>query len=310
MSFSYVLGKMLSLAVMMLIGYAACKGHILDGRSNKALPDLVVDVTTPCMMLASLGATESSRSDLLVMLVLGTALFSLMIGVAELIPRHLPVKERAVPAYKYYTVFTNNGFMGFPVVQALWGDKALVYTALLNIPVSILMYSYGMWQYAKLAGGESKLRLRQMINIPNVSAVLVLILALIGFRFTGNVQETLNTVGDATVPLSMIVVGSTLAEKPLGGMFKSALLYIFAAVKLTIVPLIVFGLVYLLPISPLIKGVLVVISAMPGSAAGVLFAQQYGVNRSLSSRYVFVSTVMSVVTIPVISVIVLAPLGI
>ena len=77
-----------------------------------------------------------------------------------------------------------------------------------------------------------------------------------------------------------------------------------------IVPVIVFGLVYFMPFDPLIKGVLVVISAMPGSANGVIFAQLYSFNRTLSSRYVFISTVLSVVTIPLMSVIILSPLGI
>ena len=126
MSFGYVLGKMLSLALMMLLGFAANRTHMLDGHSNKALSELVVNFTTPCMMLASLSATDSGRKDLLLMLVLGTALYAVMMVVAELVTGHLPLEENEIPVYKYFTVFTNNGFMGFPVVLALWGKKALL----------------------------------------------------------------------------------------------------------------------------------------------------------------------------------------
>lgn len=310
MTFSFVLGKMLSLAVMMLLGFAAYKGKILDSHSNKALSDLVVDITTPCMMLASLAATKAARTDLLLMIVCGSVMFGLFTGAAQVIPKRLPVPEKEIPAYKYYTIFTNNGFMGFPVVKALWGSKALLYAALLNIPVSILMYTYGIWLYARRDGKDVKFSARDLINIPNVSAVIVLILALMQFRFTGPVQDTLSVIGDATVPLSMIVVGATLAERSHNGIFGDWLIYAAAAVRLLIFPLAVFGLVYFLPIDPLIKGVLVIIAAMPGSANGVLFAQQYGYNRTISSRYVFISTVMSVLTIPLIAVIVLRPLGI
>ncbi len=310
MSFTYVLGKMISLAVMMLLGFAANKGGILDEKSNKSLSELVINITTPCMMLASLGATESTRSDLFMMLVLGIVFYAVFIGAAELIPKHLPIDRDDIPVYKYYTVFTNNAFMGFPVVTALWGNKALIYAALLNIPISILMYTYGIMQYAKKSEQGESLNLKKLLNIPNGSAVLVLILALCSFRFTGYVQETLDVVGSATVPLSMIVVGSTLAQRPLKGIFNEKFPFVFAAVRLMIVPAVVFGLLWLLPVSPMIKGVLVVISAMPGSANGVLFAQQFSYKRTLSSRYVFISTVMSVITIPLISVIVLSRLGI
>ena len=310
MTFSYVLGKMLSLAVMMLLGFAANKGGILDGHANKSLSDLVVNITTPCMMLAALSATKARRSDLLLMIVCAVIMFGLFFLAAQVIPKRLPVPEKEVPAYKYFTIFTNNGFMGFPIVKALWGNKALIYASLINIPVSIMMYTYGIWLYSNKSGEHAKFSLRKLINIPNISAVLVLILALLKVGFGGPVQDTLSVIGDATVPLSMIVVGSTLAERAQNGKFRDWMVYVFAAVRLLEFPLAVFGLVYFLPIDPLIKGVLVIIAAMPGSANGVLFAQQYSYNRTVSSWYVFVSTVMSVLTIPLISVIVLAPLGI
>ena len=180
----------------------------------------------------------------------------------------------------------------------------------MNIPISILIYSYGMYIYAKSAGKASRFELKTIINLPNVSAVLVLILALCSFKFTGFLQDTLEIVGDATVPMSMIVCGSTLAEKPLSGLFEKKFLYVFALIRLIAVPAIVAGLAWFLPVSPLVKGVLVVIAAMPGSANSVLFAQQYGVSRTLSSRYVFVSTVLSVLTIPLIAVFVLSRFGI
>ena len=310
MSFTYVLGKMLSLAVMMILGFIAKRRGILSAKTNRDLSELVVDITTPCMMLAPLSATEASRSDLLLMLAAGIVFYALFIAAAELAAKKIRCSEKEKPVFKYFAVFTNNAFMGFPVVRALWGNKALVYTSLLNIPVSILMYSYGIFQYARGAGKGEKFELKKLLNVPIISAVLVLILAMCSFKFTGPVQETLEIIGDATVPLSMIVIGSTLAESPVRGLIEDKRLYVCAFIRLLIVPVIVFGLVYFMPFDPLIKGVLVVISAMPGSANGVIFAQLYSFNRTLSSRYVFISTVLSVVTIPLMSVIILSPLGI
>ena len=88
----------------------------------------------------------------------------------------------------------NNAFMGFPVIRALWGSKALVYAALLNIPVSVMMYTYGIWLYARGSGEQQKFSLRKLINITNVSAVVVLILAMFKFKFSGPAQDTLNII--------------------------------------------------------------------------------------------------------------------
>ncbi len=310
MSFTYVLGRMISLAVMMLLGFAAYRGHLLDEKSTKAVTDLVVDITLPCMILASLAAAEASRKDVILMIVCGTALYGFFILLAELLPRFLPVKDEDMTCFKYYMAFTNNAFMGFPVIKALWGSRALVYASLMNISINVLIYSYGIGLFAKAAGGQNRLKPRDLLNIPIASSVVTMILALIPFHFSGAAQFTLETIGDATVPLSMIVVGATLASRPLSGLFERIDLYIFALFRMLILPLIVFALLWFLPISPMIKGVMVVISAMPGSANGVLFAHQYRTNRTLSSRYVFISTVLSVITIPLVAVIMLAPLGI
>lgn len=310
MSFSYVLGKMLSLAIMMMLGFAAHKGHILSAKTNEDLSKLAVDITTPAMMLASLSATKATRSDLLIIVAAGAVICGVLIAAAELITRFFPCSQKERPVYKYFLVFTNNAFMGLPVVLMLWGEKALLYASLLNIPISILMFSYGMWQYARAGSDDPSFSLRKIINIPIISAVLVLVLAMFSFKFTGVLQDTFQLIGDATVPLSMIIIGSTLAEKPVKGIFENRFLYLFALIRLMIVPAVILGILYFLPINPLIKGVLVIITAMPGSATGVMFAQMYSVNRTISSRYVFISTVLSVITIPVMSVIILSPLGI
>ena len=118
MSFTYVLGKMLSLAVMMILGFIAKRRGILSAKTNRDLSELVVDITTPCMMLASLSATEASRSDLLLMLAAGIAFYALFIAAAELAAIKIRCSEKEKPVFKYFAVFTNNAFMGFPVVRA------------------------------------------------------------------------------------------------------------------------------------------------------------------------------------------------
>lgn len=310
MSFTFVLGRTMALAVMMLLGFVAYKFKMLDEKSTRDVTNVVVNITLPCLIFASLAESDSSRKDVILMIVCGVVLFGFFILLAELLPKKLPVRDEDLVCFKYYMAFTNNAFMGFPVVKALWGSKALVYASLLNIPIGILMYSYGIGLFAKAAGGEARMKLKDMINIPICSSLIMMVLALIPFHFTGPVQFTLETVGDATVPLSMIIVGATLAASPLKGMFERIDIYVFALFRMLVLPLIVFALLWFLPISPILKGVMVVISAMPGSANGVLFAQQYRLNRTMTSRYVFISTVMSIVTIPFVAVIMLAPLGI
>lgn len=301
-----VITKMCMLFVIMMTGYIGNKLGVLDDEGNKKYSSLVVNITAPALILASASDSNlaGSRSEALFVLLIAAGMYGFLI-VASLLVRFLfriPKGEEGV--FRFMTVFGNNAFMGIPVVEAVFGN--VFYAALFNLPNNILIYSYGgyLLDTGKNAKGEAKRRRFSWKNVCNpgvIAAVTALIMFLAGLKFPAPVTDTLNCVGAITTPLSMLVIGSSLANLSLKETFSNVRVYLFSMYKLIILPVIIWLIGRLFIDSFMVLGVLVIISAMPCAAVTVMLCNEYGNDAKLAARYVFVSTVMSVVTIPILA---------
>ncbi len=295
--------KMLMLFAIMMIGFIANKAGIIDEDANRKFSSLVVNITAPAMILASSeGAAQlGSKKDAL--LVLLTAVFMyVFLGIMSLTVRKLfAIPKGKEGVYRFMIVFGNNAFMGFPVVQAIFGDNALFYAAIFNIPNNILAYSYGVYLLTKHKRGNGSFRWQNMVNPGVISAVLTLLLFLLGISLPSFVVTTLDTVGQITTPLAMIVIGASLANVPLSSVLKDLKVYFYSLYKMILLPLLIWLIGRMLITNKLILGVLTVISAMPCATIAVMLSNEYGGDAQTASRYVFVSTILSVITIPIVA---------
>ncbi len=295
--------RMLMLFAIMMIGFIANKAGIIDEYANKKFSSLVVNITAPAMILASSegAASLGSKKDALLVLLVAVSMYAFL-GLMSLTVRRLfriPAGEEGV--YRFMIVFGNNAFMGFPVVQAIFGDNALFYAAIFNIPNNILAYSYGVYLLTKHRGEGGNFRWQNMVNPGVVSAVLTLLLFLLGLSLPSFAITTLDCVGNITTPLAMIVIGASLANVPLKSVLKDVKIYLFSLYKMILLPALIWSVARLLIKNPVVLGVLVIISAMPCATIAVMLSTEYGGDAKTASRYVFVSTVLSVITIPIVA---------
>lgn len=301
-----VITKMCMLFVIMMTGYLGNKLGVLDDTGNKKYSSLVVNITAPALILASASDSSltGSKSDALFVLLTACGMYAFLI-LASMLNRFLfRLKKGTDGVYRFMTVFGNNAFMGIPVVEAVFGN--VFYAALFNLPNNILIYSYGGYLLSKDAGsGTGKNRpsfgWKNVCNPGVIAAVTALVMFLAGFQFPVPVTDTLNTVGAITTPLSMLVIGSSLASLSLRETFANVRVYAFCAYKLMILPVVIWLIGRMFIDSFLVLGVLVIISAMPCAAVTVMLCNEYGSDAQLAARYVFVSTVLSVITIPVLA---------
>lgn len=301
-----VITKMCMLFVIMMTGYLGNKLGVLDDAGNKKYSTLVVNITAPALILASASDTNlaGSRRDALFVLLIACGMY-LFLMLASMLNRflfRLPKGKDGV--YRFMTVFGNNAFMGIPVVEAVFNN--VFYAALFNLPNNILIYSYGRYLLAKDSGGPAEhekitFSWKNVCNPGVIAAVTALVMFLAGLRFPAPVTDTLNTVGAITTPLSMLVIGSSLANLSLKETFKNVRVYAFCAYKLIVLPVIIWLIGKLFIDSFMVLGVLVIISAMPCAAVTVMLCNEFGNDADLAARYVFVSTVLSVITIPVLA---------
>ena len=290
---------MLVMLIMLVVGVVCAKTRIVDKDANKKLTTFALYVPQVCMILASVMTTELSVTPLQILLILGVgcAMYALLVGLSFLVPKvyRCSVSDKGI--YSFMTIFGNVGFMGFPVVQSIFGDAAVFYASIMNIPFNLLAYTLGI-SLLNSKGKETHFSWKLLLNPPLVASACSILILLLKVPVPDFVTDAVDRMGDMIVPLSMIIIGSSLGEMKLRDIFGDWRVYLFAPVRLIIAPLLVWGVLHFFVHDSLILGTMTVLAAMPVAAFATMLSIEYGGNEQVASRTVFVTTVLSVATIP------------
>ncbi|SHE79289.1 AEC family transporter [Caloramator proteoclasticus] len=293
-----IVTQVIVLFLIMVVGYISRKRGFINLQVNKSLSELLLNVTLPFMIIASFNFKFSKD-----MLNLGIKLFliSTVIHTVLLLLGSIIYKRFNEDEYKvlwFITVFSNCGFMGYPVVESIYGKIGLFYAALFNIPFNILMWTAGVFIFS---GRGDKQNLRKAILNPGILSVFIgLIIFLFSVELPTPIIKTLEMVGSMTTPLSMIIIGSTLADAKIKSIFEGYSVYFGSFIRLISIPLIVYFILNLFGLKDFYLNIPVIITAMPAAANTVIMAEKYGGNAEYASKVVFLTTILSVVTIPAV----------
>lgn len=299
MSFFDTLLEMLVLLFAIALGFLANRLGILGGETDKKISKLLLTLTLPAMILGSVCTGDALPEPSVVLGTLGVALvFYLLEFVFVLaVPPLLGGTPGQKGVWRYTLAFPNVAFIGYPVVSALFGPEALFYAVILVLPFNLMTFTLG----PLLLTGAKRFSLRQMFSPCVAASILGLILALGRLRPPVVIGEALDFVGGVTVPLSLLFVGSLLAGIPLGRMLASPRLWILTALRLLVLPGTLCFLLRRMGTDPLILGVAVTQMAMPAAVNGSLLCMEYGGDAECMAQITFISTLASIVTIPVIA---------
>lgn len=301
LDFSYIIQQMLSLFLMMAVGYIMYRVHILDDAANVRFTKLVLNISLPAQILSSfLGSSGIiSKGDVFNMLLLSVAIYFIygIIGFIFVHALRVPKKEKGT--YIFMMMFGNVGFMGFPVIDAIFGSEYLIYAVIFNVPFYLLVFSIGI---RMMSGGTGKFNPRLLLNIPLISAVLSIILFFLGFKMPELLMNTLDTLGNVTTPVAMILLGATIASMPFRELFDSWRIYAYTAVKLIVLPAVIFLLLEgLTSLGASVVAVFAVLSGMPTATNTTMVSIEYGGDQKLAAKGIFFTTLLSMVTIPVLT---------
>ena len=299
MNFFDVLGEMLVILFAIVAGFAARRLGWLGGETDQKLSTLLLNITMPAMILASVitGDELPEVSVILSVLEVGVAFYALALLFAYVVPRCLPGTPGQKGVWRYALAFPNVAFIGYPVAVALFGPQALFYAVILVMPFNLLSYSLGPLMLA----GAGRFRWQQLLSPCIVASVAALVLALTRLRPPVLVGEMLSFVGDITVPLSLLMVGSFLADIPVGEVFRSGKLWVLAALRLLVLPVILWVILQAMGIQELVLGIAVTQMAMPVAVNGTLLSMEYGGDTTCMAQITFLTTLGSILTIPVIA---------
>lgn len=301
MDFSAVVQQLGILFLIIGAGYAAAKAKLFPQNTNRALAQLVIYITNPCTVLYSVLGSERGLSNrqVLLLTVIAVGFFAVVIAAGLLLPRLLrcPAEQRGM--YAFMVTFSNMGFLGFPVVSALYGADAVFYASIFNLIFQLVVYTYGVWLIGG-ASGSFRLEWKTFCSPIILASVVAYVCYLTDFSAPQFVVKTLSMLAGVTSPVCMLVIGIALANIPVKRVFTNWRLYVISLVKLLGLPLLAYAALYRFVSHPLILGITVVIAAMPVATMSTLLASKYNADEELAASGVFLSTLMSLVSIPVV----------
>lgn len=362
-----MLQQMIVMFLMMAVGYLCYRKQILTEEVSKKVSAIVVNVANPCMILSSaLTDQQMQGKELVQTLAIVVMMYVFLLVMAQLLPRILCIQKESRGAYAAMTVFANIGFMGFPVLAAMYGNGALLYGAVFQIPFNILIYTYGVAVLTRKQGAcakaepnvkaevdvkeepnvkaeqdvnaepngktgerqdaqgitaavngkseniengseqQGKLQgtveiVKKIFNIGVIACIAAMLLYFLQTPVPSFLQAFITNLGNLTAPLSMMIIGASLAQIPLKELFLDKKLLLFSLVKLLLLPAVWMIMVNRVAEQEILRGVCLVMMATPAGSMTAMLAQQYGGDYETASRGVALTTVLSVITMPLLA---------
>ena len=270
----------------------------LKEEAKHQISSFIINITLPVVILMSsqMEFTSEKIENSLWLLAMAIVMFFISIGIAAFSFRKAGVDKEKV--LKFATVFSNSAYMGFPVLFALLGSEGIFYGAVFLFPFNVFLWTYGVLIFKKHS--SFKHMIKDILN-PSMIAMFVAFAFLgFGFKIPFPINKGLDVIGGLTTPLSMIVIGGTLATVQFKTLISDKWIYIVSAIRLLLLPAIAYGLFFWMAPPDMSLTILILLVGMPCAAATTIFAQQYGGNTKLASGLVSFSTLLSIITIPLL----------
>lgn len=293
--------KMATLVIFLGAGYAFARTKFVGPEFNKGLTKLVMNFFLVGMILNSVinKELEMTGGEILSVLGMWVIMFAITLTVGLLTPRIFRMQNGDKGMYTLMIAFMNNGFVGFPLVAAIYGSSALFVAALANIPFNLILYTLGI-VILQSSEGDKKFELKRAINAPIVATLMAVIIFATGIHIPQFLADTLDYMATATVPLSMMCVGLALGGVSLKDAFVHPRLYIISLMRNIVCPILVWLALKGIVTDPIILGTMVVTAATPTAVICTIVGMENGRDGIESSEGILLSTILSMVTIPLI----------
>ncbi len=307
------MGKLLT---AMAIGFFLYKKGVLKQETNSSLSWMVVNITLPCLVLSSLSSVPGGNiRSVLMLLAAGFITYGAYIAIGFIFVKIFRIPDFVAGVYVCMIIFSNNAFMGYPVAQSLFGDSAIFYLTIFNQPMNLLFFTLGMILIRRCADkmgdqGEKKpLKVRDLLNNAVIACLVSLVLYLCNLHLPEGLSSVLSFIGSITTPLSMIIIGSSLATASIRDIRTEKALVPMMVFRLALIPLFVWFFVQLFIHDKTMAAVCVVGAGMPVASIIGMSSVDYPRQNRAAAVGIAISTIMSLISIPVMSSLLLKAAG-
>ena len=305
MATTEIIISLVKLFLMIIPGYLLGKSKVMSEEQSKGLSTVIVNVTWPCLIVISLQRQFSKELCINMGILAAAMVCAIIIAfiLSRILGRFMKLDKSKTYLMIFMLLFGNTGFMGIPVCTVLYGSEGTFYAALVDAVQDVFIFTVGLL-IERSTGKHIGLSIKHFLT-PGVASIVVgLGLFIAGITLPKIISVPMDTVGSATSPLAMIVVGFQLGQLNLKELVSDKSLYIMSSVRLIIIPLIfLVGVILIFPEMNVLCKVLIVEMATPVAACATIYAQQYGGDVGFATKGVMQSTVLSIITLSAFAVI-------
>ncbi|MGP3778410.1 AEC family transporter [Halanaerobium saccharolyticum] len=302
MNFQVVITQIISLFLLIAVGYFLRRSKHLDQKETGAISKLLLDLILPAMLISSLqiNITAKMLGDFFDLFLYWIAFYLILIVLASIITKFFPISKDKKLVLKFFLIFGNVGYMGLPVIDVIFPENGIFFGSIGVVVFNIFLWTYGTSLFLR-DNQNKKINLRDIFNNGVIAIIIGLFLMLTGLKLPTAVMTAVDMLAEATFPLSMLVIGSGLAQIKISGIFKDLNIIAYSTLKLLLIPAAALLILNFFNIEDPIRTILVLQIAMPAAANGVIFAERYEGNYIFAAESLFLSTLMAALSIPLIS---------
>lgn len=296
--------KMLTIALLLAIGAVIYKLGIISKASSKELSNMIVLLCNPMLVITNALADPDALTPatLGLSLIVVFVIYLVLVALGHVLPRLLGAPKETLPSYLMLTLFGNSAFIGIPVSIAILGSSAMPFVIVFNVVYNLFFYIYGERVVSAAAGKSAVFSPKKLVNSGTVACVIAISVYLLHLSLPQWLTQGLGYISSATTFLSMLVLGITLATSPLKQILTDRRCYLFSLIRILVFPiLLALVLRLLLPENPMMVSALVLMAAMPAANTPVMMAAKYDMNTDTLTSGIIISTLMCLVTIPLVS---------
>lgn len=295
MAFENMINMQLMMFLLVAVGFLIRKRGIIHTAARKDMVDFCIYVTLPFNIFHAFQMKwDQSMLMSFAEILLLSAGYNVIAVLMSVVLYRKDDAEKRKPL-RYGTIVSNGGFLGNPVIEGIYGTEGLFYGSVFMLPVRMVMWTVGTACFMKENQGSL---LKKILTHPCIVAIYLGIIVMIsGISFPVFVDSTITGISNCNTPLSMMLVGMMLAEMNPKGLIDKTMVW-YTCVRLLVIPAIVFALTAPLPISPLLRGVTVIMAGMPAPVTTALLSSKYGGDERYATGMIFLTTILSMVTLP------------
>ena len=296
MSTLVVLQQMGVIVILVAIGVYLYKKEVVDNTVSQRISVIVMDICNPALILASIlsGNVTASHRDLIIAMILGAIFYFGLVILGMLLPLILRVEKDKRRFYNLMTVYTNVGFIGIPVARAILPDNAILYVIVCNVMYSLLFYTHGI---TVLSNGKEKMNLKKVLSPGTIMAIVALVVCWFKFTPPPIIANSISYIGNATVFLSMLLLGVSIARSDITQGFKELRVWAYIAIRMVLLPIAMFFILRGIGCEPITVLGFCLMACMPVGNLPLIQSEKMGEDTTLLSRAITVTTIMSMATI-------------